>query len=53
MGCFFHQHVDDRFTWLGQGLLAHLLPGMSFDEWLNVIRFQSVADQLPPETPVW
>jgi magnesium chelatase family protein len=40
----------------GKTLLARALPGilpkMSFDEALDVTRIYSVADQLPPETPL-
>ncbi len=40
----------------GKTLLARALPGilpeMSFDESLDVTRIYSVADQLPPETPL-
>ena len=40
----------------GKTLLARALPGilpqMSFDESLDVTRIYSVADQLPPETPM-
>ncbi len=36
----------------GRTLLARTLPEMSIDEALDVTRVYSVADQLPPETPL-